>query len=114
MAEDNLRLGHGVIADSVNPDRVDPRRLGRRRRAGPAPPVLRVELICSDTAEHRRRVEERRSQGPGLRFPDWAAVQAREYHPWTEADLRLDTALETVESATERIARTCRPARARR
>lgn len=113
VAEDNLRLGHGVIADSVNPIALTRTAWAAAAAQGGAP-LLRVEVICSDTVEHRRRVEERRRQAPGLGFPDWAAVQAREYHPWTEADLRLDTALETVESATERMARRCRPARARR
>lgn len=113
VAEDNLRLGHVVVADSVNPIALT-RDAWAAAAARAGARILRVELICSDTAEHRRRVEERRRRGPDLGLPDWAAVQARDYRPWTQADLRLDTALETVESAAGRLAGLCGQARGRR
>jgi predicted kinase len=65
----NLRLGHGVVADCVNP--VDDSRQGWRDVAAQAPATLvDIHLICSDAAEHRRRVEGRDSFSPAaLRGP---------------------------------------------
>ena len=51
-----------------------------------------VEVVCSDASEHRRRVEGRRSDIPGLRLPTWAEVEAREVEPWATERLILDTA----------------------
>ncbi len=39
--------------------------------------LVEVEIVCSDTAEHRARVEGRAPQIPGLRLPDWAGAGAR-------------------------------------
>lgn len=57
------------------------------RRAGV--PLVRLELVCSDLAEHRARVEDRHDQDAAC--PDWAAVQGRNYEPWAGAR-RIDTA----------------------
>lgn len=90
VASDNLALGRTVIADAVNPLPVAREMWrGAARRAGAR--LLEVEIICSDTAEHRRRVETRVSGVPGLVLPDWEAVMARNYAPWPEA-ARIDTA----------------------
>ncbi len=54
IADDQLADGHTVVADSVNP--VAASRVGWRgvsARAGA--PLVEVELVCSDAAEHRRR-----------------------------------------------------------
>ena len=59
VAEDNLRLGRVVIADSVNGWPLTRRAWQAvAQRAGT--PALDVEVICSDLNEHRRRVEARR------------------------------------------------------
>lgn len=101
-AADNLRLGLTVIADSVNP--VEPSRAGWRAvAAGSSARFLQVELVCSDAAEHRRRVEGRVPDIAGLVQPDWARVQARAYEPWVGADLVLDTASMSAEAAAERV-----------
>ena len=61
---------------------------------------LAVELTCSDAAEHRRRARQRVSDIEGLKLPDWQEITRRDYAPWPEADLRLDTArLTTTEAA---------------
>jgi hypothetical protein len=44
-------------------------------------PLLEVEVVCSDTREHRRRVETRRTDIPGLKLPAWGDVLVREYAP---------------------------------
>ena len=62
LAKANLALGHVVVADSVNP--LDVTRAAWRAAAGDSP-ILEVELICTDAAEHRRRVEEREADLAG-------------------------------------------------
>jgi len=73
----------------------------------PAPAVdarfLTVELICSDAAEHRRRAQQRVSDIKGLDLPGWQEITHRDYVPWPEADLRLDTARLTVTEAARAI-----------
>jgi predicted kinase len=65
-------------------------------------PLKVVEVVCSDPAEHRRRVEARQP-GPGQLFvPTWAQVQAREWEPWTEPRLTVDT-VTSSEELVERI-----------
>ncbi|WP_282610503.1 AAA family ATPase [Pelagibius sp. Alg239-R121] len=102
VAEDNLRLGKKVIADSVNPIAITREAwLKVAQRAAVA--ALEVEVICTDKNEHRRRVETRVSDIPGLRPPSWQDVLAREYIPWVSANVVADTALETIEQAATRI-----------
>src|SRR4051812_17815344 len=70
VTADNLRLGGTVIADAVNP--VAESREGWRTLATSSlARILEVELVCSDVAEHRRRVEMRVSDVRGLRVPTW-------------------------------------------
>ena len=91
IAADNLRLGLDVIADSCNPialTRDEWRQVAIDANARP----IDIEVICSDAAEHRARVEGRASTVSGLRLPTWAEVVNREYHPWTRARIVIDTA----------------------
>ena len=102
LAEANLACRGTVIVDCVNP--VAESRLGWRvvaDRVGV--PLLEVEVICSDIVEHRRRVEERRSDINGLIVPDWQAVLKRYYEPWPEPHLTIDTAQLTPEEAVATI-----------
>lgn len=94
VAEDNLRLGQLVIADTVNP--VEESRVAWRavaERAGV--PIKEIEIVCSAEDVHRTRVETRKTDIEGLKLPTWDDVQAREYEPWSGAQL-LDTAEKTV------------------
>jgi predicted kinase len=91
LAESNLALGRAVVADCVNP--VAESRAGWHavaRRAECA--VLDVEVVCSDPAEHRRRVEGRESDIPGLVPPTWLSVARHEYETWATARLVVNTA----------------------
>ena len=90
LALDNLQLGHWVIADAVNPvplTRGAWRAVAEAARAA----FVEIELVCSDPAEHRRRVERRAADIPGLELPTWQDVLDREYHPW-QPTVRIDTA----------------------
>jgi predicted kinase len=91
LAGANLRLGRIVVADCVNPLGIT-RKSWQFTAASAGAPVLEVELVCSDLTEHRRRVESRTSDIPGLPLPSWSAVAARTYEPWTEPHLVVDTA----------------------
>ena len=98
VAEDNLRVGRTVIADSVNPLPVTRdawRAVGERCTVK----VAEIEVICSDPATHRRRVETRASDIEGLRLPTWQAVLERDYQPWDRERLVVDTAAGDVASA---------------
>ena len=102
LAEANLALGRIVVADSVNP--VASTRDGWRQVAArTSVPLLEVEIVCSDTAEHRRRVDARRSDIAGLALPVWEAVVARDYEPWLDASLRVDTATMPVSESARLI-----------
>jgi predicted kinase len=95
VAEDNLRLGRTVIADCVNPwplTRAEWRAVAAR--AGVR--ALDVEIVCSDRAEHQRRVERRSPDIGGHRLPTWSEVEARDYQPWDVERLTIDTARDDV------------------
>jgi predicted kinase len=98
VAEDNLRLGLIVIADSVNP--LHATRAAWRDAASRAErPSVEVEIVCTDLAEHRRRVEARTADLPGHALPTWAEVVGRESQPWDREPIRIDTARAGVEQA---------------
>jgi len=96
LARANLALGLTVVADSVNPIALT-RNAWRAVAADAA--CLEVEVVCSDLAEHRRRVEGRLGDPAALSPPTWAEVEARRYEPWPEAQLRLDTAMLGADAA---------------
>ena len=98
VAEDNLRIGRTVVADSVNPI---PMTRDAWREAGSRAHVatFEVEIICSDQREHRRRVENRVSDIPGLTGPTWQEVVDRDYRPWERDHIVVDTAGDTVEQS---------------
>ena len=102
VAEDNLRLGHDVIADCVNPwplTRAAWRAVADR--AGVS--SLEIEIVCSDPAEHRRRVEIRTTDVAGLRLPSWQDVIARDYRSWDGDRLVIDTARSSVDESVGAI-----------
>jgi len=102
IAADNLRLGLSVIADSVNPwqrTRRDWREVARQTHSS----LAEIELICSDEALHRHRLETRPVDIPGHVPPTWQEVATREYHRWEEPHLIVDTAIYGVNEAVEKI-----------
>jgi hypothetical protein len=85
-----LRLGLDVIADSCNPVELTRReweQVGKDNAAG----YVNIEVICSNQAEHRRRVESRTADTPRLRLPGWCDVECREYHAWSADRIVIDT-----------------------
>lgn len=100
VAADNLRLGQVVIADCVNLWTLT-RDAWRAVAAREGAAVLNVEVVCSDVAEHKRRVDSRRPDIDGHSLPTWTQVSAHDYQPWTTERLIVDTArLAVGESVT--------------
>jgi predicted kinase len=112
VAEDNLRIGHIVLADCVNPwplTRAEWRAVAER--AGVS--ILEVELVCSDLHEHRRRVETRTADIAGHSLPTWQEVVERDYRRWDGQPLVIDTARLTVEQAVHAVVAAVRDQRER-
>lgn len=98
IARSNLQLGHSVIADTVNPVAASREMWALTAQKGGGD-LVDIEIVCSDTVEHRKRVERRTSDIAGHPVPDWARVEARDYEAWESVDLRVDTATVSPEEA---------------
>ncbi|MEV6301059.1 ATP-binding protein [Actinoplanes sp. NPDC051861] len=94
LAEEQLRIGHHVIIDAVNPVRAA-RDLWVELAERMQVPLRVVEVICGDDAEHRRRVEARYASRDHEGVPDWVRVLERqaEYEPYLGPRLVVDTYL---------------------
>src|SRR5215467_4047174 len=82
VAEENLRIGRAVVADSVNPiplTRDAWLEVAQRAQSR----SIEIEIVCSDPNEHRRRIETRTTDIPGLSLPAWSDVVGRDYRLWT-------------------------------
>ncbi|QXC48590.1 AAA family ATPase [Agrobacterium salinitolerans] len=100
VAEDNLRLGRTVIADSVNPietTRAAFRKVATETGSG----FIEVEVFCSDVTTHRHRAETRPAI-EGRSNPTWAQIQELNFEPWSP-DLRVDTFHTSVEKCVSEI-----------
>ncbi|QXE10312.1 MULTISPECIES: AAA family ATPase [Pseudomonas] len=102
LAANNLRPGHSVVVDCVNPV-AESRQAWAEIAARSGAPLLNIEVICSDPHEHRRRVEQRQSDITGLTPPSWSSVANHEFEAWTQPILRLDTTSLSVDQAVETI-----------
>jgi predicted kinase len=102
VAEDNLRLGRVVVADSVNPWPLT-RAAWHAVAEHAGVQALDVEIVCSDVMEHRRRVESRTPDIPGHRLPTWAEVIARDYRAWDAERLVVDTARWGIDESVRQI-----------
>ncbi len=91
LARAQLVQGLPVLVDCVNPlpvTRETWRAVARDAQAA----LLEVEVICTDPEEHRRRVERRVVDVPGLVAPAWSSVLQHDYAPWGETRRVVDTA----------------------
>jgi len=96
VAADNLLIGRTVIADSVNP--IPLSRDAWIEVANRAQVLaVEIEVICSDTKEHQRRVETRISDIARPRSITRQDVVSRDYRPWNREHIVIDTAGRTVE-----------------
>lgn len=102
LARSNLALGMPVVVDSVNSLAIT-RQAWRDVAKNVASPFIEVEVVCSDLAEHERRVTTRKADITGFNLPTWAKVVSRKYEPWESSQLVIDTALTTADAAVELI-----------
>ncbi|HJN52566.1 MAG TPA: AAA family ATPase [Pseudomonadales bacterium] len=100
VARDNLQAGMSVIADSCNPIPLTRREWGEVALSTDSK-YLNIEVLCSDTEEHRDRVENRDATVSGLKLPTWEDVQNREYHAWKSDRLTVDTAGRTIQESID-------------
>lgn len=96
QATENLKLGMTVVADSVNPIKIS-RDSWQQAAKDASIPFIEVALVCSNLAEHQKRVETRQADIAGHKLPTWQAVQQREYEAWLSKDLVFDTGIQTVD-----------------
>ncbi|QJI41247.1 AAA family ATPase [Pseudomonas sp. ADAK2] len=102
LALTNLDMGSRVVVDCVNP--VQESRDAWRETASRAQSsLIDIEVTCSDREEHRRRVETRQIDVPGLKAPDWQSVLDHDYEPWGCKPFGIDTALMSVDEAVAGI-----------
>lgn len=100
IAQENLKVGNLVIADSVNDWKLTRNEWNNvAKEIGST--FVNIEIFCSDKFEHRRRVEERKATVPGLKMPSWADVEKRDYHPWDEERILIDTSGRTIEECLQ-------------
>ena len=98
LAEEQLRLGHSVIVDAVNPVEA-PRAAWRGLAAKYRADLKIIECVCTDQATHRRRIEARVRNIEGMAEVSWARVEERRagYEAWTDPRLTLDTSAQPPE-----------------
>ena len=108
LAADQLELGLDVVVDCVNPLQIT-RDAWAAVSAGAGGPLVNVEVVCSDVAEHQRRVETRQADSANhtgrWQPPTWENVQvgAQEYTPWTASRVVLDTAATAPDALLTRL-----------
>ena len=104
VATENLLLGNSVIADSCNPIALT-RDAWQLVATVAGAACINVEIVCTDRIEHKRRVETRSVDVPGLKLPTWQDVLSREYHPWTTERIVVDTASRTEATCFDELCR---------
>ncbi len=90
IAQENLRIGNTVIADSVNPWKLTRNEWNDVARAVGAH-YINIEIICADKDEHKGRIETRRPTVQGLKVTTWKDVLERDYHAWEQERTVIDT-----------------------
>jgi predicted kinase len=103
LAGEQLTLGLAVIVECVNPIALT-RDAWAETAAGAGAGIVEVEVICSDRAEHRRRVLTRGTDVEGLVKPSWDDVLGRDYQPWNRPRLVIDSCVTSPEDAARAIA----------
>ena len=105
LAEDNLAVGRSVLLDSVcwtSDLRLRWHTLATRYHATYRP----IEVVCSDVALRRARVEARDRSQRGLKNISWERVEKGRslYEPWDMPRLVLDSTRPVGELIQESIA----------
>lgn len=108
VAEDNLRGGKMVVADSVNPLKVT-RDAWRSVAERTSSAFVEVEIVRSDRDDHQRIVTTRTSDIEGLISPTWDDVVTREYEAWDRSPHVIDTSFKTVDESLSELLEVLKP-----
>jgi predicted kinase len=107
LAASVLSTGHSIIVDAVNA--VDAaREQWVKLAARQGVPLKFVEVVCSDPAVHRARLEARIRHLPHLTEPTWHAVEQSldEYSAWTgDSGAVARITLDSIEPVEVTVAR---------
>ena len=102
VAEENLRLGQAVVADSVNALQITRDSWAQVARNALVS-LVEVEVVCSDAAELRKRIESRPPDLDGLPPLTWESVCERKYEKWSTPHLVIDTARKSLSEAQHEL-----------
>lgn len=102
LAKDNLELGLTVVADTVNSIELT-RNAWREVAQAVGVKSYEIEIVCFNKTEHRRRVETRTPDLENHQLPTWQDVLKRDYQPWSNVDLQLDTSELSIEESIQKI-----------
>lgn len=102
IALDNCKLGNTIIIDCVNPLPLT-RKIWQDTADKTSQRLVSIELYCSDQQKHYQRAMERKSDIDGLTPPSWKKIITRNYIPWNDAILRIDTAINDVNHSVKKI-----------
>lgn len=100
IARANLLPGRAVVVDCVNALAVSQAGWCETARDASAR-LVNLHLVCSDSAEHRRRIDMRVADLAGHVLPTWADALAQDFHEHDGEHLRLDTAGRPVDALVE-------------
>lgn len=102
ICRDNLELGQSVVADSCNPIQLTQDEW-QAVATDIGAKYINIELSCSDSSEHKYRVETRTSSIENLCLPTWQQVQDRGYESWQTPVVSLDTAGKTPDESLQEL-----------
>ena len=102
IAEDNLKIGNNVIADSCNPIKLS-RDEWENVAISNNCKYINIEIICSNKIEHKNRVEKRTSEVKNLKLPTWDQVINRKYEKWDKEHITIDTTNKNIEESTNEL-----------
>ncbi|MBA6302351.1 AAA family ATPase [Colwellia sp. MB02u-14] len=102
LASDSLNQGLSVVGDSCNsvPESRDE---WEQTAINSAAQYINIEILCSDTAEHKARVENRKSAVKGLALPTWESVKNRVFHSWDSTVISINTAGQSPEQSMKQL-----------
>jgi hypothetical protein len=64
---------------------------------------VNIEVVCSNKEEHKKRLEGRSTTVSGLKDPTWQEVQERDYHPWNQDRVLLETSGKSESESFEEL-----------
>jgi len=102
IVEDNLKIGNNVISDQCNPVNLIRKEWNEVAIKNNCK-YINIEILCSDKDEHKNRIKNRETEIENLKLPVWKEVTEREYEPWNEEHIIIDTANKTIEESTNEL-----------